>query len=183
MLLPPADRGVAAVAILLREGKESLEVFFIERAQREGDPWSGHMAFPGGRLEPDDASERITAERETAEEVGLVVAPDDYLGRLDDLGGMAAASRRMVVSAHVYHLAAPRSVELKNDEVASAFWFPLDELFDPKRHLRHRVPIADREIEFPGIALEMPDRHIVWGLTYRFLDSFMQLFGRSLAQL
>lgn len=168
--------------MLLREGERSLEVLFIERARRAGDPWSGDIAFPGGRLEPEDPSERSTAERETLEEVGLLLEKDDYLGRLDDLTGMAAAARRMVISAHVYHLAAPQALRLQNDEVSQEFWFPLEGLFESRRQLQHRVPIAGREIEFPGIALALPDRQIVWGLTYRFLDNFMRLFERSLAQ-
>ena len=59
----------ASVAVVLREGAHSAEVLLIERAIFEGDPWSGHMAFPGGRMETEDDSTRITAARETFEEV------------------------------------------------------------------------------------------------------------------
>ena len=64
----------AAVAMLLREAAEGPEVFFIERARHPGDPWSGHMAFPGGRVEVGDPDVRAAVERETLEEVGISLA-------------------------------------------------------------------------------------------------------------
>ena len=61
----------AAVAMVLRPAAGGAsEVLLIERAEKPGDPWSGHMAFPGGRLDPSDPDPRFTAERETFEEVG-----------------------------------------------------------------------------------------------------------------
>src|SRR5437868_134308 len=76
----------AAVAAVLRQGEIEPEVLFIHRAEHPLDPWSGHMAFPGGRVEPQDASEQAAAERETEEEVGLRLAEAAVrAGRLNDL--------------------------------------------------------------------------------------------------
>ena len=61
----------AAVAAVLRFGEKGPEVLFIERAVKEGDPWSGQMAFPGGRTELKDKSSLDTARRETLEEIGF----------------------------------------------------------------------------------------------------------------
>jgi 8-oxo-dGTP pyrophosphatase MutT (NUDIX family) len=83
-LTSPSNQG-AAVAVVLREADGGPEVLFIERARRAGDPWSGHMAFPGGRIDPEDAHARGAAERETREEVGVDLAGAEPLGRLDDL--------------------------------------------------------------------------------------------------
>mgnify|MGYP006305808619 CR=1 FL=1 len=74
----PADKVPrrAAVAATMRfdEAGDGCELLFILRAKQEGDPWSGHMAFPGGRMEPDDADELAAARREAREEVALDLA-------------------------------------------------------------------------------------------------------------
>jgi len=169
----------AAVALVLREQAGAPEVLFIERATHPGDPWSGHMAFPGGRVDPEDRSERHAAERETLEEVGVDLAAAAPLGQLDDLQGHRVAGvPRLVVSAFVYHLPAPPPLA-PNHEVQEAFWFPLGSLLDPERHVRYES--GSREWRnFPGIVVGDPDRHVVWGLTYRFLEVFFQRVGRPL---
>jgi 8-oxo-dGTP pyrophosphatase MutT (NUDIX family) len=178
--LPREGMQVASVALLLRNFDSGLEVFFIERSKREGDPWSGHMAFPGGRKDVQDTSERATAERETFEEVGIRLDGASHLGMLDDLSGRAEVSRNMVVSAHVYHVPEPGEIVIDEREVASAFWFPLAGLLEPEIHVQLSQRYGERTVEFPGIAVGEPGRHVVWGLTYRFLEIFLELIGRPL---
>jgi 8-oxo-dGTP pyrophosphatase MutT (NUDIX family) len=79
------DTRLAAVAAVLRVVEGTVELLFIKRSEHEGDPWSGHMAFPGGRHEPHDASLEATACRETMEELSLDLSRGRLLGRLDDL--------------------------------------------------------------------------------------------------
>lgn len=55
------------------------EVLFIKRASRVGDRWTGHVALPGGKRDPEDADDRAAAIRETSEEVGLDLTTEDYL--------------------------------------------------------------------------------------------------------
>jgi 8-oxo-dGTP pyrophosphatase MutT (NUDIX family) len=165
--------------MLLRETRGVTEVLFIERAQREGDPWSGHMACPGGRIDPGDESERAAAERETLEEVGIDLRGAEVLGRLDDMRGHPAAGRRpLVISAFVYEAGADARLAL-NHEVRAAFWFPLADLHHPERQVEYPRRWAGRR--FPGILVGEPDRHIVWGLTYRFLEHFFEITGHRLA--
>lgn len=169
----------AAVAVVLRGDPVRPELLFIERAQHASDPWSGHMAFPGGRIEPDDASARRAAERETFEEVGVGLEDAERLGRLDDMQGHRVSGvPRLVVSAFVYHVTAP--VELvPNYEVSQAFWFPVSALLDDERHVDYATTqIAG--MRFPGIQVGEPGRHVVWGLTYRFLEEFLRIVGRPL---
>ena len=176
-----ADEGRrrAAVALVLRERDGGLEVLFIERARREGDPWSGHMAFPGGRIEPADADARQAAERETLEEVGVDLEGAERLGRLDDLHGHHVSGvPQLVISAFVYHVPAPPSLET-NHEVREAIWFPLTGLLEPGRQVDYRMGSRGMQ-PLPGIVVGDPDRHVVWGLTYRFLEVFFQVVGRPL---
>ena len=154
-------------------------MLFIERAQRLGDPWSGHMAFPGGRREPGDPHLRAAAERETREEVGLDLARAEQLGRLDDLQGhRASGAPRLVISAFVYLVPDPPLL-VTNHEVEEAFWFPLRALSDPERHVDYPVPLGVGG-PYPGIRVGAREPHVVWGLTYRFLEAFFAVVGRPL---
>ena len=169
----------AAVALVLREGRAGAEVLFIERSMREDDPWSGHMAFPGGRLEAGDDSARTAACRETREEVGLELSRAEYLGHLCDLSGRSGAPKPMIVSAHAFHLAEDQPLTLDRKEVSSAFWFPLAELRQESRRTTHRIP-QHPDHSFPAIVVGEPARHFVWGLTYRFLEDMFELVEHPL---
>lgn len=169
----------AAVALVLREGNDGSEVLLIERAIREGDPWSGHMAFPGGRREPVDDSSRTAARRETLEEVGLELGESEYLGRLDDLMGNPRVSSKLVIAAHAFHIQEPPRFVLDPAEVQAVFWFPLVALHDESRWVDHVIPELP-EMRFPGVLVGDSKRHILWGLTYRFLGSFLDILERPL---
>lgn len=163
----------AAVAVVLREGPRSAEVLLIERAHHPRDPWSGHMAFPGGRMEADDDSTRTTAARETFEEVGLSLEGAEYLGHVDELTGNRRRTPQLVVSAHAFHVRDPGAFALDPKEVQQAFWFPLAGLHDRERQVEHLVEDMP-DARFPGVCVGEPGRHVVWGLTFRFLDRMLQ---------
>jgi 8-oxo-dGTP pyrophosphatase MutT (NUDIX family) len=165
----------AAVAVVLHDGPDGPEMLFIERAERAGDPWSGHMAFPGGRAGPSDAELRHAAERETLEEVGVRLPPGALVGRLDDLRGNPSYETPLVIAAFVYALDVRPPLAL-NYEVREAFWVPVDALLDPLRRVAHEYPRGGG-MRFPGILVGLPERHVVWGLTYRFLVSFFEAVG------
>jgi len=179
-LIHPAEgRRQAAVAMVLREAGPEPEVLFIERASHPGDPWSGHMAFPGGRVDPGDQDPRAAAERETLEEVGLALAAAEPLGRLDDMSGHhVAGADSLVISAFVYRIEGDAPLAL-NHEVREAFWFPVRSLREPTRFVDRRMVRAQTQL-LPGILVGEPERHVVWGLTYRFLESFFTIVGRPL---
>jgi 8-oxo-dGTP pyrophosphatase MutT (NUDIX family) len=164
----------AAVAVVLREGEgRRPEVLLIKRADHPADPWSGHMAFPGGRLAPADPTIQSAAERETLEEVGLSLEGAEKLGRLDDLEGLRNGGRSagIVISAFVYLHQSPGPIRV-NYEVEEAFWVSLSVLSDPARRVEYTHPLVGAET-YPGILVGDPDRHVVWGLTYRFVESFL----------
>ncbi len=169
----------AAVAMILRDAGRVPEVLFIERASHPGDPWSGHMAFPGGRIDPGDSDPRAAAERETLEEVGVDLARAEPLGRLNDAHGHHAAGvASLVISAFVYRIEGEQRL-VPNHEVREAFWFPLPALLEPARFVEHPVRRTP-SFAFPGILVGEPQRHVVWGLTYRFLESFFSVIGQPL---
>jgi 8-oxo-dGTP pyrophosphatase MutT (NUDIX family) len=168
----------AAVAVVLRRNPHGMpELLLIERARHEGDPWSGQMAFPGGRVDPGDADRRAAAERETLEEVGLSLAHAEPLGRLDDLEPRGIGRNELVISAFVYHLERPGALR-PNYEVETALWVPVRELLDPARHVDVAFPPGGAS--HPGIRVGASQRHVVWGLTLRFLEDFLRIVGRPL---
>jgi 8-oxo-dGTP pyrophosphatase MutT (NUDIX family) len=163
---------VAAVFRPIDEGSGA-ELLFIQRATKASDPWSGQMAFPGGRHERDDPTMEHTALRETSEEVGLDLAGARPLGTLGELDGGRATNRRVVVSAHAWWLDGPRPDLAPNYEVAEALWVPLRVLADRQRYIDYRYPRSG--LLFPGIQLDRQDQ-VIWGLTLRFLgDLFRRL--------
>lgn len=172
-----AARRRAAVAVVLHEAAGEPSMLFIERAQRMGDPWSGQMAFPGGRVDPDDPSVRAAAERETREEVGLELEGAELLGRLDDLNAGVRLLAPLVLSSFVYRIAAPPPLVL-NHEVREAFWVPVPTLLDPSARVTHRWGAVGR---FPGICVGHPERHVVWGLTYQLLERLFDVTGLTIA--
>jgi 8-oxo-dGTP pyrophosphatase MutT (NUDIX family) len=161
----------AAVALILREGHDGLELLFVRRAEHPLDPWSGQMAFPGGRREPEDADLRVTAVRETAEEIGVDLAGAELLGALDELRAMARLRPvDLVISPFVFRLAGTGELKL-SDEVVSAHWLDLDELLGEGRRSWLDYPHGETTLRFPCLRFEDV---VIWGLTYRMLDSLAE---------
>src|SRR5215813_3812365 len=99
------DHAEAAVALVLAGTGTDLSLCFIRRAEHPLDPWSGHMALPGGRADPSDPSLRAVAERETFEEVGLVLGDPHWIGPLSEvLIRLGEGGRQMILSPFVYYL-------------------------------------------------------------------------------
>ena len=160
----------AAVAIVMREGLQGPEMLFIKRAEKVGDPWSGHMAFPGGHREPDDKSLRHAAMRETHEEIGLDLQDAQYLGGLSH---QQAQPRGRVLDM----LIAPHAFVIEGDpqfypnyEVDEVVWTALAPMARNEIHDTETKPMAGTPTVFNGYRLERG--HFVWGLTYRILHTF-----------
>lgn len=169
---PGASTRQAAVAVILRnrDAADDCDILFIKRAVKAGDPWSGHMAFPGGHLEDGDPDLRAAAVRETLEEIDLDLGAADYLGALDHQRAMPRGrSIDMLIAPHVFALDHdPRC--RPNYEVEEVVWTSLAGLASNRRHDTETRPMAGTPTLFNGYRLERG--HFVWGLTYRMLKSF-----------
>ena len=167
----------ASVALIIAEGESGLEICFIRRSERDDDPWSGHVAFPGGRVEVEDICANTVAERETKEEIGIHLVENHRIGPLPIRQiERSAAIENMVLSPFVYHIGSRDQVVTSCDpmEVAEVFWVPVKHLFDTKSVSDHEFSIRGSNMTFPGIKV---GDHIIWGLTLRILGSFAQLMG------
>lgn len=175
-LLDITNRKQASVALVLRKHRGVLEMLFIERAQRGGDPWSGQMAFPGGRCEAHDPDIRAAAERETLEELNLALADAGVLGRIDDLQGQSAGKPLgLVIACHAYFVGHPVTLS-PNYEVHDYLWAPLPVLLNPANRVIHHSPSHGHK-PYPGIRVSEAPQQVVWGLTYGFVEAFFRAVG------
>lgn len=168
----------ASVALVLAGRPAGLRLAMIRRAERADDPWSGHMALPGGRADESDPGPEAVAERETREEVGIGLTREHLLATLDELPVIrAGVDTGIVLSPVVYYLGEWEPPFRLNGEVADAFWVPLEHLLDPAQATGLVLQRGGQRLEYPGIEFQ---GDIIWGLTYRVLGAFFELLGRSL---
>ncbi len=172
----PADAGDdagprAAVAAVLRPGRAGgdAEVLFIRRAEHPDDPWSGHMAFPGGRRHEDDRSDADTAMRETREEVGLdLAAHGTLITRLADVAAVARGRRTgLTIAPFVFALHEDPVLRFDPAEVSDALWAPLGPLARGEGAGTLDYEVEGKVVVLPCLHVE---GHVVWGLTYRMLQ-------------
>jgi 8-oxo-dGTP pyrophosphatase MutT (NUDIX family) len=161
----------AAVALILRLADDGdAELLMIKRAAYPGDPWSGHIALPGGRREPADASLEQTAIRETFEETAIDLASIGRLvGTLDEVRPRTPRLPPLIIRPFVF--IAPRDVTIiPSREVAEVFWVPLPMLAHPSA--TGEATFTDRGTERTERSFRL-GQHVVWGLTERILRQFI----------
>jgi 8-oxo-dGTP pyrophosphatase MutT (NUDIX family) len=139
-----------------------MELLFIHRALHPDDPWSGHMAFPGGRCEPGEAPV-ATAIRESAEEVGLDLAPAELLGALDEMQAVRRTPIDLAIAPFVFRLSG-RAEAVPGAEVQRLAWLPVDELLGARHRSTFDYADGGGVLRFPCFRV---DGGVVWGLTYR----------------
>ena len=163
----PALASRAAVALILRDGEAGIELLFIRRAEHPQDPWSGQMAFPGGRAETGDADLMATAVRETSEEIGLDLArAAEPLGALDEVRAMARMRpMELTIQPFVFRLVTPAEPHL-GSEVKSVHWLPLAALLGAELRSTMDYVHDGTSLRFPCVRV---DEVVIWGLTYRML--------------
>ena len=172
----PRESRLAAVAAVVRQqAPGDAQVLFIRRAEHEGDPWSGHMAFPGGRQDPDDADALHTATRETLEELGLDLKRDARLiGPLEPIDAVARGKRvGLSIAPFVFELSGDPELQ-PNYEVAEVLWAPLGPLLRGERDTKKRYVYESRTLHLPGYDV---DGRVVWGLTYQMLQNLKRVLS------
>jgi 8-oxo-dGTP pyrophosphatase MutT (NUDIX family) len=171
---PPVREGdflQAAVSLIVR-GREDLDVLLIKRAKRKGDPWSGHMALPGGRRSSEDASLLDTAVRETLEETGVDLNRSGvHLGRLGGVAPQSIHLPRLSIAPFVFGVPHDTPAHIASAEVDAVHWVPLTLLASPEVRSLLEVRLGTGLVQkFPSLNVA---GEVVWGLTYRILTDFL----------
>lgn len=174
---PDAPARLAAVLLVLRLGDHGEpELLMIKRAEAEGDPWSGHVACPGGRMEPGDHDLEQTAIRETWEETGINMARDgEILGTLDDVTPRTPVLPPIVIRPYVGVVRSDVPI-VASPEVAEAFWVPLPAIRERAAWGMGLVSVRGREEERPTF---QHGGYTVWGLTERVLRQLLERLGEG----
>ena len=163
------------MAAVLREGEDGLELLFIHRAEHPRDPWSGQMAWPGGRVDDNDAGPLAAALRETREELALDLEREaEFLGALSEIRThLRRGPGPLSVVPFVFGVKG-EPVLVPNPEVQEALWVPLSFLLDGAN--RGRMVWTGR-----GVPLVMPcyrfEGRVIWGLTLHMLDELLELLA------
>jgi 8-oxo-dGTP pyrophosphatase MutT (NUDIX family) len=171
--VPPVDGARrAAVAVLLHDTPEQTRVLLMKRAERVGDPWSGHISLPGGGFHAGgDADLLATAIRETREELGFQLDHSQLLGNLVTLGPRISGPTPIEVTPFVFRCTEPPDIQC-GPEALAAFWLPLDVAVSG---------VLDKPFTYPGSQMTFPswdfEGHVIWGLTRRILDDLVAAAG------
>lgn len=172
----------AAVAAILKQTAGHTEALFILRATKDGDPWSGQMAFPGGHIESFDASSKDAAIRETQEEIGLDLnVHARYLGALNEVKANPRSRQiDMVVSPHLFVLENHDVNFAPNYEVADVLWGSLNDMYHGRSATQTQFAMKDDMQTFPGYDV---GGQVVWGLTMRMVEDVFSMIDPKWASL
>jgi len=158
------DEAKAAVGIVFKRDKGVLELLLVKRAEVPGDPWSGDMAFPGGKRCPDDNGLIETVTREVYEETNIDLSSGHYLGVMDLMG--STAKRGMTVLPMVFLMDEEPEIRT-NEELAYYLWTPFRGLASS----RGKALVKNR---YDTDVFHVGD-DVVWGLTFRMLERLIGL--------
>jgi 8-oxo-dGTP pyrophosphatase MutT (NUDIX family) len=164
---PPDDTvRRAAVAIVLHD-EPTPRVLLMKRAERASDPWSGHISLPGGGYQASDGDLRVTAIRETREELGVELDGARLLGNLPPVQPRSSGPKGIEVTPFVFATRAALE-PVCGPEALAAFWLPIDLAVSGALDGKYLVPST--QLWFPSWTYE---GHVIWGLTRRILDDLL----------
>lgn len=160
----------ASVAILQWNSESISKVLILQRASSPNDPWSGHLALPGGRFEPQDADLLATAIRETEEECGIHLTRDQLVAELPWATAGRAVDRNIVVAPWLFCVDTEPMIKLDPVEMSQYFWLDVKEFSQIERHAHFRPK---------GLEMDMPcyflENQPLWGFTYGVLCKLFQV--------
>ncbi len=168
---PPAD---AAVLVPLVQHGHGLSVLLTQRTAHL-PTHAGQIAFPGGKVDADDASVRAAALREAHEEVGLHPQHVEVIGDLP----VYVTGTGFHVTPVVALVQPPLSLAPNPGEVDAVFEVPLAFLMDPANHRRHAFEWQGTQRQWfsmpymetlPG--MQAPVERFIWGATAGMLRNF-----------
>lgn len=156
----------AAVGILLKSTDLGFKILFVKRAESSDDPWSGQIAFPGGKHNPEDRNMKEAVVRETLEETGInLLEGCRFLGIMEPLKSIQRPEMRII--PFVVLQEKEQNIKL-NKELTGYFWTPLKDL------VHNMGSISFRSDEFSTFII---GRNVIWGLTFKIVHNLLSLLS------
>lgn len=169
---PPENFVRASVAVILNVLNNDLNLLLIKRTENPKDPYSGHVAFPGGKISSEDNEPIDTAVRETFEEVGIdLIRCGTYLGGLDDIKPLNPNGPKFIVSPYIFILKDSVNPKINYDEVEDSMWVSINHLSDKENR---RIRIKERNGEIIEDYVYSYQKYLIWGMTGRIINSFIK---------
>ncbi|MBD3205322.1 NUDIX domain-containing protein [Candidatus Bathyarchaeota archaeon] len=161
----PEEDSHAAVAVMLKPVENDLEIFLVKRAEVPGDPWSGDMAFPGGKKVVHDRTLLETVTREVWEETKIELSDQEILGYLRPINSWV--KEEMKVQPVIYRFD-EKPEYILNYELTKAVWVPLSKL----EETRQEATVKGWETQ-----IFRYNDDVVWGLTYRMIERILEILN------
>ncbi len=160
----------AAVALIRTVGPDP-DYLFLRRASNPKDPWSGHFALPGGKLENGDKDLQETAIREAFEECGISLKPWHFVQELPLAAAGGGLGRPLIVAPFLFEVEEKPPLFLQDEEISEFHWLPLSYLTDSTNRSNAALSGHHPEALFPCIRV---GNGAIWGFTYGVLISFLE---------
>lgn len=158
----------AAVAII-RVNEPEDSVLLVRRNNNPQDPWSGHFAFPGGRMDLEDPSLLATCTRETYEETGITLTDSELATELQPRHAGSRVNSPILVQPFLFTLEQRPPLTLETREIANACWLSIERFMEQENHIKAEV-LPDRFA--PAFPI---DDYFLWGFTYGLLANLLDL--------
>jgi 8-oxo-dGTP pyrophosphatase MutT (NUDIX family) len=159
----------AAVMILLTIINEKLNILFTHRTNNVSTH-KDQVSFPGGHKESHDVDLMQTAIRETEEEVGILIAKKEILGKLPEQNSISGFK----IQPYVCFIENLPKITLNQNEVKHIFTIPMDWVLN-KKNWNYQIYKSAKEKERKVVVFNKYKNEIIWGITGQVLVCFADL--------
>ncbi len=161
----------AGVVILVNKWNDEFHFLMIQRTTYDG-AHSGQMAFPGGKMEPQDATIIDTAIRECYEEIGIKVSKSDILGALTPL---FIPVSHFVVYPFIAFIDAPLQFIKDPTEVEAIYLFKVQDFFKPENIQDFSFQMQNQTMTVPSYRFQ---EQTVWGASAMILSEWFDIIQK-----
>jgi 8-oxo-dGTP pyrophosphatase MutT (NUDIX family) len=170
----------ASVCVLVAGAEQTPGVCLIRRAKWANDPWSEHIALPGGSRAGNETPAE-TVRREVREEVGISIGDTEELTPLPQLRiRLAGRERTLLLDSFVHHVTGPVPALRCSPEIDSAFWVPVTDLWNPMNLDHLSLGDGGDTLVYPAVRLP---QGMLFGITLRVLTLLSDRLGVPLRYL